>query len=535
MKLNFLCLTLLLATQAFAAKPKKKSSAVKPPKPPVRTVADELQRLETLRSKNAIKPHYLWSELSELYDNKKTRAADRVEITRQQAIVLYKEGYPVAASLNAIDALEAHPKPLSDRNDTLWKILRLTATKGHGQIQYLLEQMAEDKGLGKSLPPYFKTDWNYYLANASLQDNKRDKAIAYLNKVNIADRYYMPAQYQLALTYAEEGKFKEAEVALKAILHPSSRKLSQLSLEEQEKMWNYANMALARIHYQQRDFLKSAQHYRKITRDSHLFYDALFEQSWALFMSGNPLHSLGTLYGVHSPYFPEKYNPESKILESIVYYWMCRYEDSRNSLADFAEKYGKSLEGLSEYLQRQRLTQDAAYDLFENLVSGVSESSLGIQRSILTTAAEKDSMFLIRDQLASVMAERDRLRKIGIDGNTSGMDAVDDRLAKIEARLKKNLGSQFIVELKSLKNHFEDLYSQAQFLYIELLMSEKEQIFGRELHVSSKMQNDNLPEKVRGWSRNTQSWKDDEKYEFWWDEIGYQIVSVTSQCQTQAP
>jgi hypothetical protein len=114
-----------------------------------------------LRTKNAIKPHYLWSELSELYDHKKTKAADRVEITRQQAIVLYKEGYPVAASLNAIDALEAHPKPLSDRNDTLWKILRLTATKGHGQIQYLLEQMAEDKGLGKSLPPYFKTDWNY--------------------------------------------------------------------------------------------------------------------------------------------------------------------------------------------------------------------------------------------------------------------------------------------------------------------------------------------------------------------------------------
>jgi hypothetical protein len=518
----FLMSTLALALPASAksVKAAKKTTTVK------QQTEDELTRLSQLYAKGAIKGDYLWEQLEEQSARKNLVASQRMEIKKLQALTLYKAGYPITASMYASDIIEAAGKPYTAAYDSLWKIL--WSTSRERPIQYLLEDIALKKNLEK-MPPSFGDDWQYVIANAYMLENKIDKAEKHFKEVKISNRYYMPAQYQLAMIYGEQKNMKDAEVALKSILHSTTRDLSPLDADEKEKMWNYANIALARYYYQEREFLKSVRHFRNVTRDSTLFYESLFEQSWALFMSGNPMHSLGSLYGVHSPYFKEKYNPESKILESIVYYWMCRYDDSRNSLADFAEKYGTSVEGITTYLDREKLTASSSYTLFEDLVSGVSAESLGMPRSVLETAAGKDSMLLLRDQLASIMAEREKLQKVGIFGKKTGINDLEDRLQKTEQKMKNALGQQYITELRSVKTHFEDLYSQAQFLYIELLMSEKEQLLGRELHVSSKMQRANS-ENIKGWSRDTQSWHDD-KFEFWWDEIGFQVVSVEPLCK----
>ncbi|MGE0174144.1 MAG: tetratricopeptide repeat protein [Oligoflexales bacterium] len=510
---------IMLGMPAFA-KQKKAASKSKD------KVEEELTRLTQLYSKGAIKGAYLWDQLEENFRKKNLTNTQIMEVKKLQALALYKAGYPITGSMYASDVIENAGKPYTQPYESLWKLLWMTSRER--PIQYLLEELALKKSTTQ-MPSSFGDDWEYVIANAYILENSIDKAVKHYGNVKISNRYYMPAQYQLAMIYGEQKNMKDAEVALKAILHSTTRDLSPLDSDEKEKMWNYANMALARHYYQEREFLKSVRHFRNVTRNSSLFYESLFEQSWALFMSGNPMHSLGSLYGVHSPYFTNRYNPESKILESIVYYWMCRYDNSRNSLADFAEKYGQSVEGINNYLEREKLTATSAYLLFEDLVSGVSAESLGIPRTVLETAAEKDSMVLLRDQLASVMAERERLDKVGVFGKKAGLDGLDERLEKTEQKLKTALGQQFITELRSVKTHFEDLYSQAQFLYIELLMSEKEQLLGRELHVSSKMQKA-TSENIKGWSRDTQSWTDD-KYEFWWDEIGFQVVSVEPMCK----
>ena len=86
-------------------------------------------------------------------------------------------------------------------------------------------------------------------------------------------------------------------------------------------------------------------------------------------------------------------------------------------------------------------------------------------------------------------------------------------------------------ELKAMKKTFDRLYDQAQFLYIELLMSEKEQILGRELHASSKLTEGNSERKVKGWGKKTVAWDVDEKNEFWWDEVGYHIYDIEPKCK----
>ncbi len=520
MKRLTLCVALLAAGANLEAAPKTTKAKQFDPN-------QELGRLYQLYTMRAMGKQAVWESIEELsrYEGSMT-ANKQTGLAQMKSDLLNDAGYPVIAATYAADAIKREKDPLNKYMRSTWQLLwKVSRTK---PIQFILEDIARTTNLPTN-PPFFGNDWNYITANAYAADGKDKLALEYYKKIRLGDRYFMPAQYQIAMISLAGKEDQKAELALKSILYQNTRDASPLAYADKVEMWNYANMALGRLYYQNRQFLRATQHYRKVTRNSPLFYDALFEQSWSLFMGGHPLHSLGTLYGVASPQFKENFNPESKVLEAINYYWMCRYEDSRNALADFADTYTKVMEGLDSYLERQQLTPDTTYQLFEHYVADVSSESLGLPRNVIATVASRDTLLLLRDQLATVMEEQDRLSDKGVFGSKKGDAVPAQRIENIAGRIKNALGTQLIVELKAEKEHYDDLYSQSQFLYVELLMSEKEQLLGRELHSSTKLTK-GLSDNIRGWARNTQSWKSGSGEEFWSDEIGYHIINVEPKC-----
>lgn len=452
-----------------------------------------------------------------------------VRFRQFQANLSYKAGYPILASFYALDSIKASASVGNKINSLSWKLLFEVSREK--EIKYLLEDLARFFIKSKEAIPEFGNDWNYIVASLYMKDNKPLVASQLFNKLTMQDRYYMPAQYQLSLLEFENGNFDASKARLEAIIDPITLESSPLKEEVKSNLVNYSHMALARMYYEKRDFLESITHYRKVEKTSSLFYDALFEQSWALFLSGRPKHALGTLYGVNSPYFSELHNPEAKVLESMVYFWMCRYDDSRNALADFAENYGNSVESLGIFLDRKRLSDETAYQLFENLIAGVSSESLGIPRNVLKTAATRDSMLLVRDQLATIMEEKSKLESQGIFSVMKAKELQIKRLNALSDLFKNRIGSTFLSELRHLKQQYDDLYSQSQFLYLELLMSEKEQLLGRQLHADNRITAEGIRgARISDWSIKSQGWKDN-KQEYWWDEIGYQIIDVEPQCK----
>ena len=332
------------------------------------------------------------------------------------------------------------------------------------------------------------------------------------------------------MAYLEADKLKEAEVALKSIVYPASLTMSPLAPEAKRRIVDYTLLALGRIYYEQQDFNKAIKMYRQVSREGANFYDALFEQSWAFFMGGYPMHALGALHSVESPFFAQVYNPEAPLMRSMVQYWLCRYEESRNGLADFLEQYASDVEKLDDFLDRKRIDPETSYQLFENLISGVSSEALGMPRSILQTAAERDSLLLVRDQYAAVVEERSRLETKGVFGSKFRLDRPQDYLDRWSSSLREDIGKRFIAELQDMKKDYERLHSQAQFLYVELLMSEKDQILGKELHASSKITKVSSKNEIAGWGGKTQAWKDGQIGEYWWDEIGFYIAPVEPLC-----
>ncbi|HYX32100.1 MAG TPA: hypothetical protein VE954_03225 [Oligoflexus sp.] len=453
---------------------------------------------------------------------------NRLAYEQVRSELLFLAGYPLLASEHAIRALAIAQSPYDEKHKPLWEILWKTSKAK--PVQYLLEELGANLGPREGNPPSFGNNWNYILANALAAKNDYAGAKQAYDKIVMQDRYFMPAQYQLGLIAIKQNQPKQAEAYFRAILNPTAQDLAELRRYEMAEMLNYTHMALARLYYQERRFIESAQEYRLIRRSSVLFYDSIFEQSWALFMAGSVKHALGALYSAHSPYFEDRFNAEGKVLESMIYYWVCRYDDARNALADFAEKHRDAVANLGTFLDRQRLSPDASYQLFENLITGVSGQAIGIPINVLNTAAHSDVMLLVRDQYATLIEELNALETYGIYGSLPDIEPYKQMLLGRAAIMRSDIGTRFLGELRNLKDHFDELYDQSQFLYLELLMSQKDQILGKELHGDSKLSKVTDKDAVNGWSRKTQSWEDN-KFEYWWDEIGYQIIDVEPECK----
>lgn len=472
----------------------------------------------------------MWNELTTIGDQISTlKPEQQASVLQTQASILQKTGYPILSAVYASQALKKTASPLDDEFKRSWQILREVSREF--PIQNLLESVAGALSLVDKVPTAFGTDWYFIVGNVLASAGQADKALVAYGNLKINDRFFYSAKYQQAMLHLSAKRPNDAIAALKSIVNPTTRERTPLSSSELNLITNDANLALGRIYYELRQFPLSIKHYRMVNRTGNYFYESLFEQSWSLFMAGFPNHALGMIYSVRSPFYQERFNPEATMLASIVYYWMCRYDDSRNELADFIQNHAAPIKALGDLLDRKTLTDDAAYTLFENTVTGVSSEGLGLPRTLLANATERDSMMHVRDQYASVLSELQRLDVKGVFGNRDNVSTVRSYLEQWATTLRKDIGKRLIVELTAMREDFDRLHEQAEFLYVELLMSQKDQLLGKELHGNSKIDKLSKRENIAGWGDKTQAWAGDDKMEYWQDEVGYHIYRLEPLCK----
>ncbi len=474
----------------------------------------------------------VWNRLEALERRtQKAMPAGYWDLQQAQAGILNEAKLPISTAVMATAAIRSMDEPLNEKVKASWEMLARISEKT--SIYDLLVSLAADLDLKDKTPPGFGNNWYYYRGEAFAAKNQNDAAIKAFSQVKLGDRLFLAAKYARAMLWVEADKLAEAEADLRIIVNPTTRDATvQLTSTKLERYLDYAYLGLGRIQYEQKDYMTSLRSFRMVSRDGPLFYDALFEQSWALFLAGYPNHALGAMHGAQSPYFADRFNPEIPILRSFVYYWMCRYDDSRNALAAFIENHSDEVAKLGEFLDRLSLTPQKSYELFENLLSGVSEDSLGISRTLLSSAANTDTMILARDMYAETLGELDRLKKRGVLGSKR-VGFLEQRLNKRLEMLRANLGQTYIADLQAMREHFIELRRQADFLYLELLMSEKEQLVGKELHADTKIQKVDMKRNIKGWARGTQSWAGSRKNEYWWDEVGYYVFRIRPECNVE--
>lgn len=365
-----------------------------------------------------------------------------------------------------------------------------------------------------------RANWQWFAGLAALDRGDEKTAEEHFRSVKKSDSNYLRSEYQIAMLDLKKNRVKPAEIRLKAIL--GSRPAPEADLEDLTKL------ALGRIWYEQKRFRASAAIYRTVNRESRWFDTALFEQAWPMFMAGYPNHALGALHSADSPFFEKNFNPEIPLLKSIVLYWMCLYRDSNFALEEFIARHSSSIENLDQFLSRQRLNATSGWELFENFIAGVSSESLGIDHDILMTAAESAPMIPLRLALAKTMKEQGRLARE--DNVIPGeRQLLDQHLALI----KNRIGQSFVEQLQQMREHYAALRSQADFLYVELLTSEKDKLMGKNDHLAEEKfaKHRRSVKRPAGWGKRLVAWAKSDKNEYWWDEVGYYVDPAKPQCK----
>ena len=523
-KTTLLIFSLLFFDASIFAKGKKKLSNRGKFKKEYNLIAKQFRKKE-------IDERGAWQAFAKLAAKyqKSIRAQDQSRLVQAQAVLLQKAGYPIAASIYAAHVLSRSKDPFAKTWLSSWKMIKRSADEKTTFED--ITELAGKLGSPKKGVPRFGNDWNFFLGLSNFEKKDFKSALKYFQKLKMGDSLFVPAKFQEAMVFLELKDPTKAGDVLNRILNPTVLELSPILVSKKKEILDYVYLSLGRIHYESKNFKKATESYRKISRKSPLFYNALFEQSWSLFMSGYPSHALGMLYSVESPFFANHYNPEASILRAISFYWMCQYDHAKSALASFVENYSNDMTAIDKFVERKDLSPKKMYALFEDFLSGVSESSLGLSRRVLNSAATSESVMPYRNRYADIIEELNQLKETGVFGSKLLTQGVAKELEGIKKLIQNRIGKAFFREIKHIHTEFQRLKEQSDFLYVELLMSEKEQILGRELHSESKLKKASYKQKVKSWSKESMAWSGDDKNEFWWDEVGFHISKISSNCK----
>ncbi len=83
----------------------------------------------------------------------------------------------------------------------------------------------------------------------------------------------------------------------------------------------------------------AAKYYRRVDPTGEYAFDALFEDAWVRFMAGDYVHALGNLRVLSSPELAGR-NIEGAVLEAVILFSTCRYDEATAVINKLKETYG---------------------------------------------------------------------------------------------------------------------------------------------------------------------------------------------------
>jgi hypothetical protein len=208
----------------------------------------------------------------------------------------------------------------------------------------------------------FKNDFHYYLGKFFYDYGNADKAIEYLGKVTEGAPDYPEARYLMGVSRLDKAAAGGQE---QAITGDALRNFEEAIIAGEnepggnQEILQLGYLALARSFYEAGIYDVALYYYQKIPNQSARNAEAEFETAWTYFVKNDFKRALGQFHTLHSPYYEKWYFPDLYILESAVYLNLCKYEESKEALASFQDKFLDKQPRLQKFLTET--TEPKAY------------------------------------------------------------------------------------------------------------------------------------------------------------------------------
>ena len=106
-----------------------------------------------------------------------------------------------------------------------------------------------------------------------------------------------------------------------------------------DRVAGMANLALGRLFFSTRQYQVSVRYYDQVDEADADWLQSLFELSWVYFQLKNYPRALGNLHTLNSPYFADQYFPESRVLQALILFYNCRYDEANAIIKAFVQDY----------------------------------------------------------------------------------------------------------------------------------------------------------------------------------------------------
>jgi tetratricopeptide (TPR) repeat protein len=356
---------------------------------------------------------------------------------------------------------------------------------------------------------------------SSNSNNTVLQAKAEFDRVPADSPYFAQAQYYLGVI---SSVTKDSDAALthfnRVAKSASSDVMKQLAI-----------MNIGRSFYEKKDFKKAFQYYSQIDRDSDLWLQSIFEGAWAFFMIQKHNNSLGNVHTLHSPFFVNRFFPESYILNAITYLRLCRFNALKQQLQRFQERYKPTFVDLKGLLSKYNNQPAAFFSVIGRYNSTNQMKEFTAATEVIDSVSRSDAFRESKSVVNGLDTELQELRKYGAKWELSGLADVlrtsfDQRKSETTARAGEDLFAQAVQQYRYLR----DLSDQTRLINLEMLSGKTDEL--RSKFNSESIVNDgtqwgegmkplNLKQQLEYWPFEG---------EYWEDELGGYVYNIDSSC-----
>ncbi len=377
-----------------------------------------------------------------------------------------------------------------------------------------------------SVPQAAKGFYHYYKGIEAYREQKYQKASQQFQLVPEGSEYSGWAEFHLGVIAGISGNPSRAIAKFEGVLRKSSNSSRDAG------MYEVTLLNLARVHYEAKRFRKAIQYYAQIPRDSDNWLEAIWESSWAFFLTQKHNNTLGNIHTIHSPFFVNRFYPESYILQAITFLRVCLYDETKKSLIGFQTRYQGVFADIKSILRKYKRLPKQFFRLVYDYDEGVLKDFPNAW-SILDKLSRTDNYKIANDTIRFADRELARLDSFRSVWSSSKLASdVESFLSQKKTTATNDAGRQLYAAAVGYYQYLSDLSDQTGLIQAEM-------IEGRLKDLRSKIRDSGPEEKVDfiGGLQELTLGQDLEYWpfegEYWEDELGGYVFNLPSACGSQ--
>lgn len=394
----------------------------------------------------------------------------------------------------------------------------INAAQSIGQ-SHVVQLFRSKQVAGAQVPGAARGFYFYYMGVEAFERAQFEKAAEFFKRVP-SGAYYAKAQFHLGVIANRSGAHSRAISYFEAV---------RASAGTDEWLREMTNLNIARVHYETKSFSESLQYYALIPRESDNWLEAIFESAWAFFLMAKHNNVLGNIHTLHSPFFDNRFFPESFILQAVTYLRLCRYDEVQSSLERFRDRYKPVFKDLGALLSEFKNKRSGLYRLIYEYRNGSLnnyKSAWAILDALSRTDAYKEASTTVRFSDGEIA----RLSAVSSKWTSSGLtDDLKNFLNKKKQVAISDAAERLYDIAAGDLEYLKTLSDQTKLIQADMYEGRVDAI-RRRLNVSQAndrkqfiggLQPLNVDQQLEYWPFEG---------EYWEDELGYYVYNIDDRC-----